>query len=791
MDDKVKALFLAANPIETTRLNLDEETRKTRIQIERSQYPDRLELIYEFALRPDDLLHALNKHRPQLVHFSGHGSRAGELILVNDSGESKPVSPDGIKDLFVALKDNIRVVVFNACNTRTLATSVSEVIDCAIGMDGPIGDKAAIIFAASFYRALGFGRSVQEAFMQGRVALRIEGCAEHDAPQLLTKLGVDPARLFLISTAIRPKDGPRDEQSDLLDDYLSFRLADLCNAWFKPDDHFEFSPRDHFITIGASWHDGPRGTDLVEDIRQRLAADKKLRLVVSANYGQGKTFLAWRLALTLAETADRSHVPFIYPLRTFSPNIVDDPFAQISNYFNSQLNGCDLAKLFATRDCLLILDGVDEMPMSTATATAVTEILKSIFASLGRFTRLALLVTFRTGLFPQGVEEFRKAFPAFAAATLEPWDQSNWEQLLERCETKGLVSFNGGWRRFRDEVASRSLVDLTTRPLWCRMIVETRDTILSVQVSGEAGLYEFYVQNYFKKTMEKSGASQLLSPTQKLDVMELLAAKMAQRTASRKQTNRVYVNDDDLIAVAANTFHTLPGSDFTDYIVHDLRTYSLLNHITLYLPQSSEYMTYYTFGHNSFEHFFQARGFLHALSKNLQPEAASIISLVEILGLARQLEANDAVFDFAYGLLGGDAKMIQDIRRSLCRDPTSMYGALTDDVNDVRKVLFRLWIELERQVPGRQTVDLTGFRLEKLALSRMNLSHCRFAHANLNSASLINCDLTDSDFSEAKCRNADFTRARLDGANFEGADLRGAIGLPPNFHPTTRPGDTQ
>lgn len=787
MDDKVKALFLAANPLETKQLSLDEETRKIRILIERSLYPDRLELIYEFASRPDDLLQALNRHQPQLVHFSGHGSHTGELILVNDYGQAKPVSPDAIKDLFAALRDNIRVVVFNACNTRDLAASVSEVIDCAIGMNGPIDDKAAIIFAASFYRALGFGRSVQEAFIQGRVALRIEGYAEHDVPQLLTKPGIDPARLFLISTANKPNSGPRDEHSDFIDDYLSFRLADLCNAWFKPDDHFEFHPRDHFITIGASWHDGSRATDLVDDIQQRLAADKQLRLVVSANYGQGKTFLAWRLALTQAASSDRSHIPFFYPLRAFSPNILGDPFAQISNYFQSQLNGCDLAKLFATRDCLLILDGVDEMPMSTATATAVTEILKPIFASLRQFSRLALLVTFRTGLFPKGVEQFRNAFPAFAGATLEPWDQSNWEQLLERCETSDLISFEGGWRHFRDEVTSRSLVDLTSRPLWCRMIVETRDTVLSAQVSGEAGLYEFYVQNYFNKTMTKSHAAQLLSPTQKLQVMELLATKMAQRGGSRKPTSRVYVNDDDLIAVAANTFHTLPGSDFTDYIVHDLRTYSLLNHITLYLPQSSEYITYYTFGHNSFEHFFQARAFVHALSKNLEPEAAGIISLIEIVGLARQLDANNAVFDFAYGLLSSDAKLIEDIRRSLSREPVRLFGALTDDVNDVRKVFLRLWIEVERQVHGRQTVDLTGFRLEKLALSRMNLSHCRFAHANLNSTSLINSDLTESDFTEAKCRNTDFTRARLDGANFEGADRRGAIGLPTNLHPVSRP----
>ncbi len=779
--DKVKALFLAANPIETTRLSLDEETRKTKIQIERSQYPDRLELIYEFALRPDDLLHALNKHQPHLVHFSGHGSRAGELILVNDNSESQPVSPEGIKDLFVVFKGNIRVVVFNACNTRSLAESVSEVIDCAIGMNGPMDDRAAIVFAAAFYRAVGFGRSVEEAFMQGRVALRIEGYAEHDTPQLLTKPGVDPSRLFLISTATKPLHGPRGEQSDQIDDYLSYRLADLCNAWFKPGDHFEFHPRDHFITIGAFWHDGTRAIDLVEDFRQKLTAEKQRRLVVSANYGQGKTFLAWRLALTLAETDDRSHIPFFYPLRAFSPNLAGDPFAQISNYFKSQLDGCDLAKLFSAHDCLLILDGADEIPMSAASAITVTEILKSIFASLERFTRLALLVTFRTGLFPQGVEQFRKAFPAFGAATLEAWGQSNWEQLLERCEAKGLVHFEHGWRHFRNEVASRSLVDLTSRPLWCRMIVETKDTILSANVAGEAGLYEFYVQNYFRRTMEKSGAAQLLSPAQKLQVMELLAAKMAQRTGSRPRSNRVYVNDDDLIAVAAKTFHTLPGGDFTDYIVHDLRVYSLLNHITLYLPESSEYMTYYTFGHNSFEHFFQARGFLNVLSRNLQPEAATVVSLVEILPLASQLDRNDAVFDFAFSLLGGNPRMVDDIRRSFCRDPTGLYGALTDDVNLVRKVLLRLWIEMERQFHGRQTVDFTGFRLEKLMLSRMNLSRCHFAHTNLNSASLMNCDLTESEFTEATCRNTNFTRARLDGTSFIETDVRGAIGLPPDL----------
>src|SRR5262249_33808917 len=74
-----------------------------------------------------------------------------------------------------------------------------ETIDCTVGMNRPIGDEAAIIFAASFYRAVGFGRSVQEAFELGRAALLLEGIPEDQTPELLTHRGVDAAALRLIA----------------------------------------------------------------------------------------------------------------------------------------------------------------------------------------------------------------------------------------------------------------------------------------------------------------------------------------------------------------------------------------------------------------------------------------------------------------------------------------------------------------------------------------------------------------------------------------------------------------
>ena len=193
---KIKALFLASNPKGTETLELDREiTAKLRA----SEYRDSVDLVSAWAVRPDDLLQLLNQRKPQIVHFSGHGSRAGEIILVDDQGAYKSVSPAALKALFSTLKDNIRLVILNACYSRPQAEAITQVIDCAIGMNDAIGDPAAITFAASFYRAIGFGRSIKEAFDQGVAALLLEGIPEENKPQLLTREGVDPAKVSLLT----------------------------------------------------------------------------------------------------------------------------------------------------------------------------------------------------------------------------------------------------------------------------------------------------------------------------------------------------------------------------------------------------------------------------------------------------------------------------------------------------------------------------------------------------------------------------------------------------------------
>jgi CHAT domain-containing protein len=196
--DKIKVLFLAANPFKdlNLNLNLDVEVRTITEKIRASEYRDCLQLIPALAARPDDLLQLLNEHKPHIVHFSGHGNESGEIILADNNGLSKAVSVKAIKSLMTSLKDNIQIVILNACYSKEQATAITEVINCAIGMNAAINDPAAIIFAASFYRAIGFARSAKEAFDQGVTALALEGFTDESIPELLVKEGVDPSKVF-------------------------------------------------------------------------------------------------------------------------------------------------------------------------------------------------------------------------------------------------------------------------------------------------------------------------------------------------------------------------------------------------------------------------------------------------------------------------------------------------------------------------------------------------------------------------------------------------------------------
>jgi len=184
-DKVIRILFLAANPTDSTRLRLDEECRAIDQALRKAEFRDKFDIRQHWAVRVSDIQELLLRHKPDIVHFSGHGSKSSEIILEDRSGKMHPVSTRALSRLFSVLKDDIRCVVLNACYSKQQGQAIAEHIDCVIGMSKAISDSSAISFATAFYQALGYGKDVKTAFDLGCIQIDLENLGEQDMPKLL------------------------------------------------------------------------------------------------------------------------------------------------------------------------------------------------------------------------------------------------------------------------------------------------------------------------------------------------------------------------------------------------------------------------------------------------------------------------------------------------------------------------------------------------------------------------------------------------------------------------------
>lgn len=183
----IKILILTANPSNTDRLHLDQEVREIETELLLAKSRDDFELISKWAVRVDDLARALLDHSPQIIHFSGHGGGEEGLALEDEDGKLQLVKTEALTRLFKLARNTVKCVLLNACYSQVQATSIHQHIDCVIGMNKAIGDKAAIQFASKFYQALAAGRSFQYAYDFACTVLDLSGSTESTTPQLLNR----------------------------------------------------------------------------------------------------------------------------------------------------------------------------------------------------------------------------------------------------------------------------------------------------------------------------------------------------------------------------------------------------------------------------------------------------------------------------------------------------------------------------------------------------------------------------------------------------------------------------
>jgi hypothetical protein len=407
---KVKILFVASNPLEQSRLTLDEEIRAITAQIRSADYRDALELVSGWAVRPDDLQQLLLQHKPQIVHFSGHGTlklasrvtaqnilpsapdmdvnivgRVGQLELTGEDGQVHPTSKAALLNLFNVLSDRVRLVLLNACHSEGIAETLAEVIPCTIGMNGEISDDAAIAFSTAFYRGLGFGRNLQEAFDLGKNALLNLQTPEDHAPRLFTRNGsVAPTKVVLVGPSIDTThhvDAAADRNrramiekvraiwiTGFLQQSLFHEVRILLGLRERPD--AVARPMD-LLVMRSDEGERPltSGTQIV-DVFDTM--DRSM-LILGAP-GSGKTTLLLELTRDLLDraTKDPTHpIPIVFPLSTWA-----ESRKPLSEWLVDELSLRYLVRRKIGREwiesdlVLPLLDGLDEVKPERRTACA-------------------------------------------------------------------------------------------------------------------------------------------------------------------------------------------------------------------------------------------------------------------------------------------------------------------------------------------------------------------------------------------------------------------------------------
>lgn len=190
--EKIRILFLSANPWTTSRILVDKEAREIHEKLEEGPNRDRFELVKHAATRPGDLQRLLMKYQPNIVHFSCHGSKGRKIILDGSPGRGKLVDPQGLVEVFRLCRGHVRLVLLNACFTKLQARALTGAIDYSIGIGRAIGDRAGVAFAGAFYRALGFGKPVPEAFASAQAELRLTNTPRSRGIELFVRDGLTP-----------------------------------------------------------------------------------------------------------------------------------------------------------------------------------------------------------------------------------------------------------------------------------------------------------------------------------------------------------------------------------------------------------------------------------------------------------------------------------------------------------------------------------------------------------------------------------------------------------------------
>lgn len=187
-----RILILTANPSDCRNIRDGHEIREIKQMLRQTLAGRIVEPLVETSVTPENLLWAMNRHKPHILQISAHGSIEGDIGLEREDGKLGTAPMEAMKRALIATGKSVRVIILNACYSAVLARELAEHFDFVIGVEDPLLTPTAIAFAKGFYGALGEGKNLAEALEQGRALADLKNLRGPDKIHGFPRPGFDP-----------------------------------------------------------------------------------------------------------------------------------------------------------------------------------------------------------------------------------------------------------------------------------------------------------------------------------------------------------------------------------------------------------------------------------------------------------------------------------------------------------------------------------------------------------------------------------------------------------------------
>jgi len=374
------------------------------------------------------------------------------------------------------------------------------------------------------------------------------------------------------------------------------------------------SPHQDFVQAEKS-------SESVNAMLDRFVASEEPLLLLTGDYGSGKTTVCQRLCYEIArrtlEGETTGRIPIYIPLKYYSQmpsvaGLVQTFLAQEGlrhNWYDAFIAMNDAGLL------LLVFDGFDEMARRVTTQIRI-ETFRELIRICGPHSKV--IITGRSGYFPNDDELYKAALQTVGVRSADDLirrkirgqiqSESYWTSYgIMRLNNTQIRSFltrrlatdnsDDGAQAAAQAISHISrtynLSELARRPILLEMIAETFASHTLVDIANPAQLYSEYVDIWLAIDSDKGDFRTLASPDQRLAFSLFLAWHLFSLGAERIR----YTNLQPLVA----KFFHLQEMEDVDHFSSDVRTCT-------FLVRDAD--GWYRFAHKSFQEYFLARLFV-------------------------------------------------------------------------------------------------------------------------------------------------------------------------------------